>query len=309
MIFTEFTQASIDHPERNEDAVLAFAGDEYFAPVFAVMDGMGGHQHADDNGKIITGHEASQLVRTILGEDLLRLPAGISADPHGEAQKKLIAALERANKRIMSALNHGDHEVSQRVGSVATVAIVCENGARALIGQVGDTRAYLFSEGHLIQLCDDEDNIAYMVEQGYVNIEDGQRIAAILNTFDGINEPQVIGTVRIDGEPYELYMAWRWFLAGNPALGIPGGNTVMRTLGIRDKQLMVQTSRIEIASGDKLFLCSDGIYKNLSESEIINFLSDADSATKSGCAAVARSQDLHNRRSTVDDISAICIEF
>jgi PPM family protein phosphatase len=309
MIITEFSRASIDHPERNEDAVMIFAGDENFAPVFAVIDGMGGHQHADESGKMITGQDASQLVRTVLVEDLLRLPLDVSAAPNAEAQQKVTAVLERANERILQTLNRGDLGVGHRVGAVTTVAIVCEGGSRLLIGQVGDTRAYVFSEGDLIQLCDDEDNVAYLIELGLLSDEDGQRITEILNTFDGINEPKVSGQVSINGQPYEMYLAWRWFLSGNAALGIPGGNTVIRALGIQPKPLTVQISRIEIARGDKLFLCSDGIYKNLSEAEIIQFLQGWDSATKSGLAAYERSQDDLNRRSTVDDISAICVEF
>lgn len=309
MIVTQFTQASIDHPERNEDAVMVFAGDMESAAVFAVIDGMGGHQHADEDGKMLTGQDAAQIVREVLIEDLLNLPFDVNADSGGEAQNKVTAALERANQRILRELNSGDLAPNQRVGAVATVAVVCEDGARIFIGQVGDTRAYILSEGELIQLCEDADNIAYMVEQGLMNEVDGQRITAILNKFDGLNEPKVTGQVTIAGQPYDIYLAWRWFLVGNSALGIPGGNTVMTALGIHTPPPVVQTSRIEIASGDKLFLCSDGIYKNLSEAEIIRYLKSVESATTSGVAALERSKDELNRRSTIDDISAICVEF
>jgi serine/threonine protein phosphatase PrpC len=206
-------------------------------------------------------------------------------------------------------LNSGELPTNQRVGAVATVAVVCEQGARLFIGQVGDTRAYLFSEGELFQLCDDADNIAYMIEQGFLNVKDGQRITEILNTFDGINEPKVSGQITIGGQPYEIYLAWRWFLNGNSVLGIPGGNTVMNALGIHPSPPVVQTSRIEMAHGDKLFLCSDGIYKNLSEAEIMRFLQGVESAKASGMAALERSKDEFNRRSTADDISAVCVEF
>jgi serine/threonine protein phosphatase PrpC len=309
MIVTQFTHASIEHPERNEDAVMVFAGDFDSAAVFAVIDGMGGHQHTDDSGRILTGQDAAQIVREVLVEDLLNLPFDVSADVGGLAQQKVTAALERANQRILRELNSGDLPTNQRVGAVATVAVVCEQGARLFIGQVGDTRAYLFSEGDLFQLCEDADNISYMIEQGSLNIVDGQRITAILNTFDGINEPKTSGQIKIAGQPYELYLAWRWFLNGNSALGIPGGNTVMTALGIHPALPAVQVSRIEVTNGDKLFLCSDGIYKNLSEVEIMHFLHGVDSAKASGLAALERSHDEFNRRSTADDISAVCVEF
>lgn len=309
MKVNEYSHASVDHPERNEDADLIFTGDGTTAPVFVVIDGMGGHQHVNSDGQVMTGRDAAQMVRSVLIEDLIRLPIGVSAETGGEAEQKVIAAIERANQRIYTELNRGELPTNQRIGAVATVAIVCENGKRLLVGQVGDTRAYLFTAGDLIQLCQDEDNITYLVEQGAMSDEDGQRIAHILNTFDGIHEPATSGHVTIAGQLYEMYLAWRWFLAGNPALNIPGANAVITSLGVHSEAPQIQISRIEVAAGDRLFMCSDGLYKNLTEAEIIQFLRGQESAGKSGAAALARSQDTLNRRSTQDDITALCVVF
>lgn len=307
----EFMRASVDHPERCEDAVMSFPNTEGRAPVFAMIDGMGGHQRTTDEGELISGQNAALLVRETLIEDLQHLPADVSAEPGGIAEQKALAALQRAHDQIFSQLNlSGKLPLNQRVGAVATVVIVCENGARLLTAQVGDTRAYLLSEGELIQLCYDEDNIEYLVSQGQLSAEDGDRITHILNTFDGVTEPQTEGVVTINGDPYELYLAWRWFVVGNTALKIPASNIVIKCLGIVDEPLTPQRSRIEITPEDRLFMCSDGIYKNLTIAEMTDaLLTQENPAESMGEAAYKRSQSNENRRSTQDDISALVVRW
>jgi serine/threonine protein phosphatase PrpC len=310
MKFSVYNQASIDHPERCEDAVLTFPGNGK-APVFAVIDGMGGHQHKNADGTVVTGREAAQIVRDTLIEDLEHLPADVDGSPEGEAEAHITAALKRAHERVYNELNRAEElPTINRVGAVATVVVICENGARLLAVQVGDTRGYLYSEGELIQLCPDEDNIEFLVRQNILSAEDGARLTEILNTYDGVNEPKVSGSIKIAGQPYELYLAWRWFLVGNTALNIPGANVVINALGIYPEDPVTQVSRIEVAPGDSLFLCSDGIYKNLSDTEMVNGLNSTDeAAVRLGEAALARSKDEENRRRTPDDISAIVVHF
>lgn len=310
MTIYEFSRASIDHPERNEDATLVYTG-EGRAPLFVAIDGMGGQQHPGPDGTMVTGREAAQLVRQTLLEDLAHLPVDVDASPGGIAEQKAIAAVIRAHQRVRLEANQGDDwPPHQRVGAVVTVVIVCENGARLLTVQVGDTRGYLFTEGDLIQICPDEDNIEYFIRRNLMSAEDGAIISDILNTFDGIGEPDVKGTVTISGDPYELYIAWRWFWVGNNVLGIPAANIVINALGVHDADPVPLTSRIEVTPGDILFLCSDGVYKNLSVGEMSAGLQmDGDTASLLGEQAYARSQDPTNRRSTQDDVSAVVVRL
>ncbi|MBI1258201.1 MAG: SpoIIE family protein phosphatase [Chloroflexi bacterium] len=314
MKIQEFSRASIEHPDRCEDAVMVFDGNsngDSKAPVFAVIDGMGGQQHETADGRLMTGRDASQLVRTTLIEDLQRLPPDIDGSANGEAEQKVIAALNRAHERLRLELNNGDEfPAGHRVGAVVTVVVVCENGSRLLTVQVGDTRGYLFTDGELIQLCPDEDNLEYFVRLGLLSAEDSDRIGTVLNTYNGVDEPQAEGTIAINGNPYDLYIAWRWFLVGNTVLNIPPANIVINALGVHDEDPIAQTSRIEIGSGDTLLLCSDGLYKNLAEAEVIEGLAHGEAgADDLGEAAYARSQDSANRRSTQDDISVILVSW
>jgi len=308
----EYIIASIQHPERCEDASLVFAGGERGeASVFAVIDGMGGHQHVTASGETLTGRDASQTARQVLIEDLENLPPDVSAAQSAEAETRLIAALERANDQMYSALNGGEGSpLHERVGAVGTVAVLCEGGARLLFGQVGDTRAYIYSDGELFQLLKDEDNVQYMVNQGQMSEEDADRVTQIVNVWDGQTEPDVPGSVNIGGQRYDTYLAWRWFVTGNPALRIPGANVVINALGTEPGPVQVQRSRYMVAQGDMLLLCSDGLYKNLSEAEIVRGLAEAaDPATTLGEAAYARSKDKNNQRCNPDDITAVVVRF
>src|SRR5215468_4080841 len=195
MIVQQYTHASIEHPERNEDALLILQN-EGMAPVFAVIDGMGGHQHQLASGQVLTGHDASQFLAQALSETLGKLPSSIDANPGGQAEQAAIEAIRIANERLYNELNKSETlPIHHRVGAVLTIGILCENNQRLLCAQVGDTRAYLYSDEELIQLCYDEDNIEFMVSQGLISGQDGARITDVLNEYDGINPPKVEGTI------------------------------------------------------------------------------------------------------------------
>ncbi len=310
MILYQYKQASIEHPERCEDSLLALESEGH-APVFVVIDGMGGHQHTLSDGEVITGREAAEYLRHSLAESLADLPIDVDASPGSELEQTVVKALEKANLGLFEEVNHKEQFViHERVGAVLTVVVVCESGKRLLAMQVGDTRGYLFTDGELIQLCYDEDNIAFLMEQGVLSEEDGARITDVLNRYDGVNPPQAEGTITINEQPFELYLAWRWFLVGNSALGIPPANIVLRALGIEANCPRPQISRIEVSAGDTLLLCSDGVYKNINDEEIIAELGkEGDTALGLVDVSLKRSQDTNNKRRAPDDISALVVEF
>jgi protein phosphatase len=306
----EYTRASLEHPERCEDAILTF-NERDNAPVFAVIDGMGGHQRVMADGRRLTGRDASQAIREVFIEDLEHFPPDVSADPGAEVEVRTKEVIQRAHHDVFNGLNGGpDIPIHERVGAVATVVVACEGGQRLFVAQVGDTRAYLYTEGELIQLCEDEDNVEFLVKQGRLSQKDAELVSEIINNWDGVGEPEVKGGIRIGAETYDAYLAWRWFVTGNAALRIPGANVVINSLGTEADDLEIQVSRIEVLPGDKLLLCSDGLYKNLSHGEIIEKLANADDpATALGEMAYARSQDTLNRRMNPDDISVIVVQL
>jgi serine/threonine protein phosphatase PrpC len=309
MHITHYLHASTEHADRCEDTLLILNQAGY-APVFAVIDGMGGHQRTAPDGTLISGREAAQMVSKVLKQFLGELPPNADASPGSDTEQRLKNAVIQAHRHIRHELNGGDIGFSESVGAVATVVIICENGQRLLTAQVGDTRGYLVSDGDLIQMIPDEDNVEFLVQRGTLSEEDGAIISDLMNVYDGINEPDVEGKVTIDGQEFDLYLAWRWFMVGNSALSIPGANVVINALGVEDEDPMPLTSRIEIAPGDMLLLCSDGVYKNLSHEEMLKHLGVGENhAAAVGEAAYLRSQDKTNKRMNPDDVSALVVAF
>ncbi len=309
MHITHHLHASVEHPDRCEDTLLILNQAGY-APVFAVIDGMGGHQRTAPDGTLISGREASQMVSKVLKEFLGELPLDADASAGSDTEQRLKNAIIQSHRRIRHELNGGDIGFSESVGAVATVVVVCENGQRLLTAQVGDTRGYLVSEGDLIQMIPDEDNVEFLVQRGTLSEEDGAVISDLMNIYDGIHEPDVEGKVHIDGQEFDLYLAWRWFMVGNSALSIPGANVVISALGVEDEDPLPLTSRIEISVGDMLLLCSDGVYKNLAHDEMLKHLETNENRAEVLCnAAYLRSQDKTNKRMNPDDISALVVEF
>src|SRR5882724_8500018 len=107
MIVYQQKQASIEHPERCEDTLLALQSDGK-APVFIVIDGMGGHQHKLETGQLVTGHEAAEFLRHVFAETLGSIPADADASPGSPTERTILDALEKANRQLFDEINFGE---------------------------------------------------------------------------------------------------------------------------------------------------------------------------------------------------------
>ncbi len=133
--------------KQNEDFI--YAPDEnggYFA---VVADGMGGHK---------AGEVASRIVVDTITAKLL------AAGPNGLTKQMLCEAFSAANKNVLKE-SLADPQL-KGMGSTATVAAFC--GSTALIGHVGDSRAYLFSDGALTQITKDHSYVQMLIDNGYI---------------------------------------------------------------------------------------------------------------------------------------------
>src|SRR3954470_7421938 len=182
------TLPSRSHPERDED--LAWSAANSIA--HAVIDGMGGSRRLVA-GREIGGEHAAATIGEVLSARLENLPEdlGVSA-----ARELLSVAVTEAGGRIFRELNEegnispteipeGKNAEDVMVAAVMTALVLCEGGRRAVIGQNGDTRCYLYSANELILLTDDQDAIQMDVEQGVITPEQGDSIQEAMDTFDG----------------------------------------------------------------------------------------------------------------------------
>lgn len=173
--------------DHNEDAILAEA------PLFAVADGMG-------------GHEAGEIASNIAVEQLLAY-APKTPDSHG-----LMRAVKQANAAIIQAARENIGRAG--MGTTLTAALI-DNG-RAIFAQVGDSRAYLLRSGRLSQVTEDHSVVATMVRSGSIS-ESEARIHPQRNVITRAlgSDPHVV----IDTYEYETLRGDRWLLCSDGLSG------------------------------------------------------------------------------------------
>ncbi|MDD5018502.1 MAG: Stp1/IreP family PP2C-type Ser/Thr phosphatase [Eubacteriales bacterium] len=131
----------------NEDSFYAAPDGGFFA---VVADGMGGHNAGDIASSIVVDTVVKSL-RAVKPEDVTK--------------ETMLELLSSANKCVWD--DAAKNAKRRGMGSTATVAVF--HGDDALIGQVGDSRAYLFSGGVLSQITKDHSYVQMLIDTGYIS--------------------------------------------------------------------------------------------------------------------------------------------
>jgi serine/threonine protein phosphatase PrpC len=154
--------------EIDEDSLLVVGGVSLMegvartnVGVFAVADGMGGH----DNGQL-----ASRRVIQVVAEYLL--PRLLAPDLGGETILEetcvtaVVDAIQEANRRLTAEARNAN----SNMGSTLTLAFV--RNRRAVIANIGDSRTYVWQGGILRQVTKDHSSVARLVETGALQPEE-----------------------------------------------------------------------------------------------------------------------------------------
>lgn len=142
--------------DHNEDSLLAIPE----AGLFAVADGMGGHE---------AGEVASALALSALQEALaprVKLPAALQAP----ALEALAEGVRVANRRVFEAGRH--RPADARMGTTLVTALL-ENG-QVVLASVGDSRIYRVRDGKLDQLSRDHSLVGELVARGEMTPEEAR---------------------------------------------------------------------------------------------------------------------------------------
>ncbi len=136
----------------NEDNFFAEADER--RGVFVVADGMGGHA---------AGEVASEMAVSIVSRHLLPLQS--VRDPG--AAELINKSLQDANRAIFERMLAENDK--QGMGTTASVMVLSDHGY--LIGQIGDSRVYLYRDGTLTQITKDHSYVQEQVDAGLLTPE------------------------------------------------------------------------------------------------------------------------------------------
>jgi protein phosphatase len=118
--------------------------------VFGVCDGMGG---------AAAGEVASQLAVDIIFERLGSDPPTTQRD---ELARRLVEAVEQAGVRIFH--NARSDRARRGMGTTSTIGVLRDD--RLFLAQVGDSRAYIYRAGALVQVTRDQSLVNQLIEAG-----------------------------------------------------------------------------------------------------------------------------------------------
>ncbi len=223
--------------QTNEDSMIV----DPIRGLYVVLDGMGGAN---------AGDVASQTARDAIRDFVIQ----------NRAQMEPKALLEAAFMHG-SATVFAKAQASREHHGMGTTVVGCLvlDPTRAVIGHVGDSRAYLLRNGRIQMLTRDHTIVEELVERGLLNPEEAER------------------------HPYK--------------------NVLSRNLGAKP-DAKVDVSEVTLRPGDRLMLCSDGLY-GYASAEAIQYLLGSGDAPEH----VARDLiDLALRGGGGDNVTTIVIE-
>lgn len=173
--------------QQNEDSFLV---DEEF-PLFVVADGMGGHRGGAVASALAVEFVGVTMRRVIVPPDVQEGPAA-DRPPENVLADELAYAIRVAGRQI--------HEASVSIPEVANMGTTCVALAfadnRAIVANVGDSRAYRVREGIIEQITEDHSVVADYVRKGMLTPEQAEKhmFKSALTRSVGFEEETLVDT-------------------------------------------------------------------------------------------------------------------
>jgi protein phosphatase len=178
--------------EHNEDNFLVRTD----VGLFAVADGMGGHQ---------AGERASRMaLDTLIGS--LKPP---SPPPAGRSDRDdALAALREATQAAGAAIFDAGQADPDLQGMGTTLTSLWFHGGRVYLAHVGDSRAYLFRDGRTQQLSDDHSWVSEQVRAGIMTIDEAKesKFRHIITRSVGFEREVMVDSAAIPVQAGDCYV-------------------------------------------------------------------------------------------------------
>ncbi len=255
----------------NEDQVL----ERKDKGVYAVFDGVGGQEQGD---------VASYVAKHALSKECDTMPENMSIQETQDFVQRVI-------KKISDNIFENNRLATERgklsnMASTMTLAVVWNgnNGEKKLIvGNIGDSRAYLQKQGKLEQLTMDDN---YLRKHAGDDTR-ARSLQLILNNINSEEEINLLEGVN-EKDKFLLLESFR------------NRNIIMKCLGLENQNPEVTVH--DFPAGSELLLATDGLTDNLTDKEI-----EQNFGKNLAVAALKRSNEGHGRAKQ-DDISFVTVK-
>jgi PPM family protein phosphatase len=175
-------------------------------PLYAVADGMGGHQG---------GEVASKIALETLGR--------LTLEPSGDTAPSLVDAVRQANRDVLekAATDPGLH------GMGTTLTALVTGGERVLLAHVGDSRAYLMRDGQMDQLTEDHTVVEGLVREGRLTPQEAEihPQRSILTRALGVD-----GDIEVDETTHDVRPGDRILLCSDGLTGMVSEQEIQRIM-------------------------------------------------------------------------------
>jgi serine/threonine protein phosphatase PrpC len=177
--------------ENNQDYFLV----EEDLGLFIVADGMGGHR-----GGEVASRLAAETVR-----DIVRKSAQEGGSRKVNPRVLLVQAYEEASKRIFDASQQPGTDLAG-MGTTLVVALVRDGVA--YIANVGDSRAYLFTDQKLWQITEDHSLLNEQLRAGIISERDAERFTAknVITRSVGFEREVDVDVIEREIQPGEMLL-------------------------------------------------------------------------------------------------------
>ena len=175
--------------EINQDSILV----DSEISLFVVADGMGGHR-GGEVASAMAVEVAQEIVEQKLGASGPVSPRDIIRSLFREASRKIFLKSTRDNPELMG------------MGTTLVVALCYNN--KIYVGNVGDSRAYLFKESNLWQITEDHSLVNEQIRAGIIRPEDQEAVSGrnVITRSVGFEEEVVVDIVEREFVPGEIYL-------------------------------------------------------------------------------------------------------
>ncbi|MDD2484683.1 MAG: Stp1/IreP family PP2C-type Ser/Thr phosphatase [Eubacteriales bacterium] len=226
----------------NEDFILCSGTED----LYVVADGVGGHNSGEIASRMaveyIDAYSKKNPIRNVLDEKAL--------------MEYFSACLEGINQLILRQSVQG----GKNAGMATTVVLAyLTEKDKAYVVNIGDSRAYLIRDEHLLQITEDHTYVNELLKQGSITKAEAK------------NHPE--------------------------------RNMITRAIGGEEK-LIPDFYTFDVYPGDRILLCSDGLYNEVS-SEEIRGLAQEPRTVDEFVKELVRRANLYGGK---DNISVVCIQ-